>query len=181
MGRGISSRSYATSNSRLQTGPHNPYRRSMDPLKELRGLVADTSDPGNPSAEVMHDLFRRIRRIIVVGISRSPEKPSRSVPAYLSARGYEIVPVNPSAERILGRTAYPSLAEVPGPADMVMIFRPSDQAGPFVLEAAARPERPAIWLSEGIRADAEIAAVRARGITAVQNLCAYRAHKSLPG
>lgn len=151
----------------------------MDSLSELRRLLLESSDPENPSAEALRDLLERTRRIAVVGISRFPEKPSRSVPAYLAARGYEIVPVNPNAERVLGRQAFARLADVPGPVDMVMIFRPSDQAGAFVREAAARPERPSIWLSEGIRADAEISAARAQGITAVQNLCAYKAHKTL--
>jgi uncharacterized protein len=70
---------------------------------------------------------------------------------------------------------------VPGAVDMVVIFRPSDQAGPFVDEAAARPERPAIWLQEGIRADPEVAAARAAGITAVQDLCTYLVHRALGG
>lgn len=153
----------------------------MDPLSDLRRLLAESSDPANPSAEAIRDLFAHARTIAVIGISRSPEKPARSVPAYLAARGYDIVPVNPNAERILGRTTYPRLEDVPGPVDLVLIFRPSDQAGAFVREAAARPERPAIWLQEGIRADAEIEAARAHGLTAVQDLCAYKAHKTLPG
>lgn len=115
----------------------------------------------------------------VVGISRFPEKPARRVPAYLAAKGYEIVPVNPSADRILGRQAYARLDDVADPVDIVLIFRPSEQAGAFVRAAAARPERPAIWLSEGIRADAEIAAAREEGIMAVQDLCAYKAHRAL--
>jgi predicted CoA-binding protein len=72
------------------------------------------------------------------------------------------------------------LQEVPGAVDMVMIFRPSDKAGTFVREALARAERPAIWLSEGIRADEEIAEARRRGVTAVQDLCAYKVHVNLP-
>jgi len=145
----------------------------------LRRLLADSSDPANPGAEAVRDLLARVRRIVVVGISRYPEKPARSVPAYLAARGYEIVPVNPFADRVLGRTAYPRLQDVPGAVDLVMIFRPSDQAGTFVQQAAGRPERPAIWLSEGIRADADIDAARAQGLVAIQDLCAYKAHKSL--
>lgn len=151
----------------------------MEPLSGLRRLLADSSDPANPSAEALRDLLARTRRIAVVGISRFPEKPARSVPAYLAARGYEIVPVNPHADRVLGRVAYPRLQDVPGPVDMVMIFRPSDQAGAFVRDAAARPERPAIWLSEGIRADADVGAARAQGLMAVQDLCPYKAHKAV--
>lgn len=151
----------------------------MNPSSDLRLLLATSSDPANPDPEALRHLLARARRIAVVGISRFPEKPARSVPAYLAARGYEIVPVNPNAERVLGRKAYARLQDVPGPLDMVMIFRPSEQAGEFVRAAAARPERPAIWLSEGIRADADVEAARARGITAVQDLCAYKVHKAI--
>ena len=148
-------------------------------LAELRALLANTADPHNPRAEDLVALLGRVRRIAVVGLSRHPEKPSRRVPAYLAAWGYEIVPVNPSADHVLGRKAYPRLADVPGRVDMVMIFRPSDQAGAFVREAAARPERPAIWLSEGILASPEIEEARAQDLTAVQDLCAYKVHRAL--
>jgi predicted CoA-binding protein len=149
-------------------------------LGGVRDVVSESTDSDNPSAEELRDLLERTHRIAVIGLSRFPEKPARRVPAYLAARGYEIVPVNPSAQRILGRPAYPTLQEVPGAVDMVMIFRPSDKAGTFVREALARAERPAIWLSEGIRADEEIAEARRRGVTAVQDLCAYKVHVNLP-
>jgi len=167
------------SNSRLPSRLRGGYRRAVDPKSELRRLLAASSDPANPAAEALRNLLERARRIAVIGISRSPEKPARSVPAYLAGRGYEIVPVNPNADRVLGRQAYARLDDVPGAVDMVMIFRPSEQAGAFVRAAAERPERLAIWLSEGIRADAEATAARAQGITVVQDLCAYKAHKLL--
>ena len=63
--------------------------------------------------------------------------------------------------------------------DLVLIFRPSGQAGPFVTEAAARPERPAIWLQTGIRADEEVGAARADGLTVIQDMCAFRVHRAL--
>ena len=153
----------------------------VNPLAELRGILARSSDPGNPSAEELRDLFASVERIAVIGVSRSPEKAARRVPSYLAAKGYEIVPVNPNADRIFGRRACDRLADVPDAVDMVVIFRPSAEAGGFVAEAAARPERPAIWLQEGIRADEEIAAARAAGLTAVQDLCTYRVHRALPG
>lgn len=156
------------------------YRRDpVDDLIDVQRVLADSSDPANPDATALRDLLGRTRRIAVVGMSRHPQKPSRSVPAYLAAKGYDVVPVNPSADRVLGRQAYPRLSDVPGPVDMVMVFRPSDQAGVFVREAVARPERPAIWLSEGIRADAEVDAARAEGFIAVQDLCAYKVHSAL--
>jgi predicted CoA-binding protein len=153
----------------------------LDDLTEVDRVLADSSDAANPGAAALRDLLRRVHRIAVVGMSRHPEKPSRTVPAYLAAKGYDVIPVNPSADRVLGRQAYPRLADVPGALDMVMVFRPSDQAGAFVREAAERPERPAIWLAEGIRADADVEAARTAGLTAVQDLCAYKVHKALGG
>jgi len=150
---------------------------SLEPVREV---LSASTDPDNPTAEELRDLLERTHRIAVVGLSRFPEKAARRVPAYLAARGYEVVPVNPSAERVLGRPAYPRLTDVPGAVDMVMIFRPSDQAGAFVRESLRRPERPAIWLSEGIRADEEIADARSQGFAAVQDLCAYKVHVNLP-
>ena len=151
----------------------------MDDLTQLRLLLSQSEDRANPSAEELRDLLERARHIAVIGLSRLSEKPARRVPAYLAAKGYEIVPVNPRADRIFGKQAYSRLEEVPGPVDIVLIFRPSDQAGAFVRVAAALPERPAIWLSEGIRADAEIATAREEGIMAVQDLCAYKVHRAL--
>jgi predicted CoA-binding protein len=150
-----------------------------EPAAALDGVLATSTDRGNPGGDEVRDLLERTRRIAVVGMSRHPEKPSLRVPAYLLSKGYEVVPVNPHAERVLGQTAYPRLADVPGSVDMVMIFRPSEQAGEFVREALARPERPAIWLSEGIRADADVAEARRKGVIAVQDLCAYKVHSAL--
>lgn len=151
----------------------------MDDLTQLRRLLSQSEDRANPSAEELRDLLERARHIAVIGLSRFPEKPARRVPAYLAAKGYEIIPVNPRADRIFGQQAYARLEEVPGPIDIVMVFRPSDQAGAFVRAAAGRAERPAVWLSEGIRADAEVIAARNDGIMAVQDLCAYKAHRAL--
>jgi predicted CoA-binding protein len=151
----------------------------MAPLTELRRLLDHSSDPDNPSAEELRDLFESVERIGVIGLSRRPEKAARRVPSYLAAKGYDIVPINPHAERILGKPAYSRLSDVPEQLDMVVVFRPSAEAGAFVKEAAARPERPAIWLQQGIRADEEIAAARAEGLTAVQDLCTFQVHRAL--
>jgi predicted CoA-binding protein len=62
---------------------------------------------------------------------------------------------------------------------MVLLFRPSDQVGPFIRDAAARPERPVIWLQEHIRSDREANEARAQGITVVQDLCIFKIHREL--
>ncbi|GMV04963.1 MAG: hypothetical protein AMXMBFR53_12430 [Gemmatimonadota bacterium] len=151
----------------------------MDRLESLRRLLEESSDPDNPPPARIRALFERLHRIAVVGLSRDPGKAARRVPSYLAAKGYEVIPVNPHADRILGRNAVASLSEIADYLDMVVVFRPSAEAGAIVREAAARPGRPAIWLQEGIRADAEAAAARAQGLLVVQDLCTYKVHRAL--
>lgn len=145
----------------------------------LKRVLAESSDPENPSADTIRALMNEVSRIAVVGLSRDPTKAARRVPSYLAAKGFDVVPVNPHAERILGRPSVGSLDEVEEPVDMVVVFRPSEDAGAIVAQAAGRAERPAIWLQEGIRADEEARAARAAGLTVVQDLCTYKVHRAL--
>jgi predicted CoA-binding protein len=145
----------------------------------LQAVLDHSSDPENPGVEEMHDLVRRTLRIAVVGISRNPEKVARRIPSYLRAKGADIVPVNPRGGVIFGREFLPSLSAVEDPVDMVLVFRPSAEAGDVVAEAAARPEKPIIWLQEGIRNDEAAKAARDAGLTVVQDLCIYQVHRAL--
>jgi predicted CoA-binding protein len=151
----------------------------MAHLDSLRRVLRRSSDRHNPPAEALLALFERLGRIAVVGISRDPAKAARRVPSYLAAQGFDIYPVNPRAERILGRPAVPSLGQVAEAVDLVLVFRPSEEAGSVVREAMALPGGPAIWLQEGIRADAEAAEARGAGRVVIQDLCAYKVHRAL--
>ena len=62
---------------------------------------------------------------------------------------------------------------------MVLVFRPSEEAAEIAAEAMTREEGPAIWLQEGIRADEVAAEGRNKGLTVIQDLCAYRVHRAL--
>lgn len=151
----------------------------MHRLESLRRLLAESTDPDNPPPEKIRALFERLHRVAVVGLSRDPSKAARRVPSYLAAKGYEMIPVNPFAERMLGKPAVARLSDVTDYLDMVLIFRPSREAAAIVREAAARPGRPAIWLQEGIRADEAAAEARAQGLLVVQDLCTYKVHRAL--
>jgi hypothetical protein len=80
---------------------------------------------------------------------------------------------------MLGKDVRTSLAEVHEPVDIVLVFRPSTEAGEIVREAMTRPERPVIWLQEGIQADDAAADARQAGFTVVQDLCLYEVHRAL--
>ncbi len=152
----------------------HPYDRAA-----LENTLAASSDPGNPGADEIHDWVRETIRIAVVGMSRDLLKAARRVPSYLAAKGAEVIPVNPNADRILGRAAVDTLAEVTEPVDMVLVFRPSAEAGAVLRDAVARPERPNVWLQEGIRDDEAAAEARAAGHRVVQDLCLYKVHRAL--
>jgi len=146
---------------------------------DIQALLDESGDRNNPGPEAMKELMESVHTIAVVGISRNPVKPARRVPAYLASRGYTIVPVNPFVHKILGKKAMKSLEEVSDPVDMVLIFRPSDEAAVVAESAMTREERPAIWLQQGIRADEVAARAREMGLTVIQALCAYEIHKAL--
>lgn len=151
----------------------------MDTSRELQRILDESSDRENPGPDGIKEILDSVRTIAVVGISRNPEKAARRVPAYLAAKGYEVFPVNPNVDRILGKEARDSLLDVTESVDMVLVFRPSEEAARVAEVAMAREEKPVIWLQEGIRANEVAARARAQGITVVQDLCTYKVHKVL--
>lgn len=119
-----------------------------------------------------------LKNIAVVGMSKNPEKAAHYVPKYLIEQGYNIMPVNPTTDEILGKKCYPSLLDVPVPIDIVDVFRPSDQVKPVVEEAIKIKPR-VIWLQEGIHdLEAESLAKKA-GIDVVFNRCMLAEHQRL--
>jgi predicted CoA-binding protein len=154
----------------------------MESRERLQSVLHSSSDrANNPGPDEMRKLIRRVDTIAVVGMSRDPMKPARRVPSYLAAMGAQILPINPHAGRMLGKPVRKSLEDVTEAVDMVLIFRPSNQVAPFVRAAAARPEKPVIWLPEGVRDDTAAAEARAAGSIVVQDLCIYRVHRALGG
>jgi predicted CoA-binding protein len=150
-------------------------------IGEIERLLAKSSDGSNPTAEVLVELFRDVQRIAVVGLSRDLEKPARRVPSYLAAKGFDVIPVNPKADRLLGQKSWRSLDEVPEPVDMVVVFRPSAEAAAVVEQATSRPDQPVIWLPTGIRAPEAVEAARAAGHTVVQDVCVFQVCRVLVG
>jgi len=151
----------------------------MDKSRELQKILDESGDRENPSPAEIRRIMESVRTIAVIGISRDPAKAARRVPSYLAAKGYHVIPVNPFVDRILGKEARNSLPEVTEPVDMVLVFRPSEEAARIARAAMKRPEKPVIWLQEGIRADEVASEARARGFKVVQDLCAYKVHKAL--
>ena len=108
--------------------------------------------------------------IAVVGASRDPAKPAHSVPLQMLRYGWRIIPVNPFVGEIFGVRAYPTLADIEEPVDLVDIFRPAADAVDVVRQAVAI-KAPAVWLQSGIvSAEARRIATDA-GIDYVEDRC----------
>ncbi len=106
----------------------------------------------------------------VVGLSENPARASYRVAAFLQARGYRIIPVNPTAARILGETAYPDLASIPEPVEVVDIFRRSSRAGVHVDEAIAIGAR-AVWLQLDVIDEEAAARALDAGLDVIMDRC----------
>jgi predicted CoA-binding protein len=117
--------------------------------------------------------------IAVVGCSTSPGKAAHDIPRYMLDHGFDVVPVNPYADEIFGRTAYDSLAEVPDEIDMVDVFRPSEETGPIVDAAIDRDDVETIWLQLGITNDEAGERADAAGKQFVQDRCLKVEHRRL--
>ncbi|MGH8650575.1 MAG: CoA-binding protein, partial [Burkholderiales bacterium] len=116
----------------------------------------------------------------VVGCSRDSSKEAHRVPAYLQAHGYRIVPVNPTADAILGERAFRSVEDIREAYDLVEIFRPSEDVPPFVDQALRGPAK-VIWMQTGISNDASARKAEAAGRIVVQDLCMRTEHMRLLG
>jgi predicted CoA-binding protein len=103
----------------------------------------------NGEFDLAEKILRSATTIAVVGLSRNPGKAAHDVPAAMQAAGFRVIPVHPSAERILGERAYRSLADVPGEVDVVNVFRPAPEA-PGVAEQAVAIGAKALWLQQDI-------------------------------
>jgi len=126
--------------------------------------------------QTIQELLSKVKTIAVVGLSSQPAKPAHYVPAYLQAHGYRIIPVNPNLTQVLGEKAYPDLASVPEPVDLVLLFRPSQEVYSFV-ESAIQIGTGAVWMQLGIADDKAAVLARNAGLEVVMDACMLVEHK----
>ena len=111
-----------------------------------------------------------LKKIAVVGMSKHSIKAAHFVPKYLFEQGFDITPINPNADEILGKKSYPDISSLDHPVDIVDIFRPSEDVLPFV-EDAIKKKPKVIWLQEGIHNIEAENLAREHGIDVVFNRC----------
>ncbi len=132
----------------------------------------------NPSDRELSNLLTSATTIAMVGASSNPGKSSHVIMQKLQRVGYKVIPVNPRETAVLGEPAYASLAEAPGPIDIVDVFRKPEDTPP-IADEAVRIGAKALWLQDGI--SNEDAATRATGggLMVVMNQCIGATHTRL--
>jgi uncharacterized protein len=120
-------------------------------------------------------ILAEYKNIAVVGLSSNPMRASYGVSRYMQQNGYHVIPVNPTETEVLGEKAYASLTEVPGPLEVVDIFRRSEDAGAIV-DAAIALNAKAVWLQEGVVDQAAAQRALVAGLLVVMDRCILKEH-----
>jgi predicted CoA-binding protein len=120
----------------------------------------------------LREILRTVKTIAMVGASTNWNRPSYFVFKYLQGKGYRMIPVNPGSagETLLGETVRATLADLPGPVDMVDIFRKSEVAGAITDDAIAIGAK-VVWMQLGVRDDAAAARAEEAGLKVVMDRC----------
>ena len=119
-----------------------------------------------------------LKKIAVIGMSKHSSKAAHYVPKYLIDNGYDVTPVNPTAEKILDVTCYDSISEIDADVDIIDVFRPSEQISSIICDCIEKKPK-VIWLQEGIHDFESEELARKAGIIVVFNRCMLAEHQRL--
>lgn len=135
----------------------------------------------------IQEILQKSKVIAVVGLSRDPEKASHRVSLYMKEHGFTIIPVNPTADRILSEKSYKSLVDIPSEIqkalDIIDIFRPAENVPSIVKQAIKLREthgKPdVIWMQLGIVNEDAAKAAEEAGLSVIMDKCIMIEHKRL--
>ena len=134
----------------------------------------------NPDEEEIRRLLEEGRRIAVVGLSPKPHRDSNRIGRYLIEHGYEVFPVYPREEEILGRKVYRRVRDILEGVDLVDVFRRSSEL-PGVVEDALAARAPALWFQLGCIHEAAAERALAAGVRVVMDRCIMVDHRRIFG
>lgn len=115
-------------------------------------------------------ILREFRSIAVVGLSRDPSKAAHAIPARMQRAGFRVIPVNPFVDSVLGEKSYCTLKDVPFSVEVVLVFRPSEEAAAIAKDAVAIGAK-ALWLQQGIASAEARQIAEAAGLLYVEDRC----------
>ena len=130
--------------------------------------------------QMMKDILLSAKTIASVGLSSNQQKESFWIASYLKDQGYRVIPVNPTADEILGEKAYPDLESVPEKIDVVQVFRRPEDVPP-VVDSAIDIGAKVIWMQEGIAHGEAAQKARQAGLQVVMDACMRGTHRRLIG
>ena len=150
-------------------------------------LIFPTIEVASLSENVIRRILSDLKTVAVVGLSREKGKASYEVASYLKEHGFQIVPVNPFAEEILGVRSFKSLLDIPPEIqktiDIVDIFRPSEDVPQIVEQSMCLKEMhhnlKVIWMQLGIINEQAAEVAREGGLIVIMNKCMMMEHKRL--
>jgi uncharacterized protein len=129
----------------------------------------------NPSLEEIGKILKKAKRIAVVGLSNNPDRTSYMVSEVMQKAGYEIIPVNPTVDEVLGVKAVASLKDIEGHVDIVNVFRRSEQ----LLDVAKEFDEidsTIFWAQQGLVNEEAYNFLKDKGYTVIMDLCIKVAH-----
>lgn len=124
-------------------------------------------------------IINNYKVIAIVGMSNTIGKPSHRVGAYLKQHGYQIVPVNPTIDKVFGLKSYKSLLDIPAKIaktiEVVNVFRKAEDVA-FVVEQAIQLRKKygclcVVWMQLGIVNEPAAEAARNAGLVVVMDKC----------
>jgi predicted CoA-binding protein len=115
-------------------------------------------------------ILEQYRRIGMVGLSSNPFRPSHFAAIYLISEGYDVIPVNPREQEVLGRKCYASLKDIPGGVEVVDIFR-EPSAVPAIVDESIAIGAKVVWTQLGVIHEEAAAKARAAGLEVVMDRC----------
>ncbi len=133
-------------------------------------------DRYNYDEKIIRDILTNVNSIAMIGASPDPSRPSFAVMAFLMAERIKVLPVNPFAfmENIHGESTHGSLHEVPGPIDMVSVFRRREVASKVVDEIipiAKDKGIKTIWMQLDVYDDDAAKRAEEAGLTVIMDRC----------
>jgi predicted CoA-binding protein len=110
------------------------------------------------------------KRVAVVGLSADWSRPSNFAAKYMLDHGFEMIPVNPKYENILGQKCYPDLKSIPGPVDIVDLFQRAERV-PLFVDDAIEMGAKVLWMQLGIINQEAANQAENAGLEVVMNRC----------
>jgi predicted CoA-binding protein len=135
----------------------------------------------NSNPQEVKEILQNYKNIAIVGASPKPEKDSHIVTKYMIEAGYNVFPIYPKEDTILGQKVYRSLAEIDKKVDIVVVFRKPAAVLPVAEATIARGDVDVLWTQLGIVNNEAAQKAKDAGIKVVQNLCIKIEHKNLLG